>query len=156
MKKGIWKLCSLFLTRIFPDHLSGKESACKAGDTGDESLIAGSGRSPGEGRGNPLQRSSLENPMDRGDWWATVHGVAKSPTWLSTHTCVSNKYLQFYSWHREELTFVELDLGHLNLCFSNFKAINPVNVYWPPGLKHPWMKAQPLCHGGDSQRWQGF
>ena len=46
-------------------------------------LIPGSGRSPGEGNGNPLQYSCLENSMDRGTWWATVHGAAKSWTWLS-------------------------------------------------------------------------
>ena len=45
--------------------------------------IPGSGRSPGGGHGNPLQYSCLENPMDRGAWWATVHGVAKSRTQLS-------------------------------------------------------------------------
>ena len=43
-------------------------------------LIPGSGRSPGEGNGNPLQYSCLENPMDRGAWWATVHGITKSRT----------------------------------------------------------------------------
>ena len=48
--------------------------------------IPGLGRSPGEGNGNPLQYSCLENPMDRGAWWATVHGVAKSWTWLSDFT----------------------------------------------------------------------
>ena len=58
----------------------GKESACNAGDLG---LIPGSRRSPGEGHGNSLHCSCLENPMDRGEWWATVHGVAKSPTRLS-------------------------------------------------------------------------
>ena len=52
----------------------GKESACNAGDAG---LIPGSGRSPGGGNGNPLQYSCLENPMDKGAWWGTVHGVAK-------------------------------------------------------------------------------
>ena len=52
----------------------GKEPACNAGDTG---LISGLGRSPGEGNGNPLQYSCLENPMDRGACWATVHGVAR-------------------------------------------------------------------------------
>ena len=57
---------------------SSKESACNAEDAaGAAGLIPGSGRSPGEGNGNPLQYSCLENPMDRGDWWATVHGVAK-------------------------------------------------------------------------------
>ena len=46
-------------------------------------LIPGSGRSPGEGNGNPLQYSCPENPMDRGAWWVTVHGVAESQTRLS-------------------------------------------------------------------------
>ena len=54
-----------------------KESTCKAGDTGNTVLIPGSGRSPGEGDGNPLQYSCLENPIYREAWWATVHGVAK-------------------------------------------------------------------------------
>ena len=53
----------------------GKESACNAGDQGS---ILGLGRSPGEGNGYPLQSSCLENPMDRGAWWATVHEVTKS------------------------------------------------------------------------------
>ena len=57
-----------------------KESANNAADPG---LILGSGRSPGEGNGDPLQYSCLENPMDRGAWRATVHGVAKSQTELS-------------------------------------------------------------------------
>ena len=51
-----------------------------AGDIRDTGSIPMSGRSPGEGHGNPLQFSYLENPMDRGAWWATVHGVAKSWT----------------------------------------------------------------------------
>ena len=64
----------------FLDGSDSKESACDAGDLG---LIFGSGRSPGEGNGNSLQYSCLENSTDRGPWWATVHGVAKSQTWLS-------------------------------------------------------------------------
>ena len=52
----------------------------------DLGSIPGSGRSPGEGNGNPLQYSCLENPMDGGAWWATVHGVAKSRTQLSDFT----------------------------------------------------------------------
>ena len=59
---------------------SGKELVCGAGDSGS---IPGLGRSPGEGNGNPLQYSCLENSMDRGVWQATVHGVAKSWTQLS-------------------------------------------------------------------------
>ena len=54
---------------------AGKESACNAGGLG---LIPGSGRSLGEGSGNPLQYSCLENPVDRGAWQARVHGVTKS------------------------------------------------------------------------------
>ena len=59
-----------------------KESACNVGDISSAGSIPGSGRSPGEGHGNPLQYSCLENPMDRGAWWITVHRVAKSWTWL--------------------------------------------------------------------------
>ena len=57
-----------------------KEFACNAGDTGS---IPGSGRSPGDGNDYPLKYSCLENPMDRGAWWATVHRIAKSQTHLS-------------------------------------------------------------------------
>ena len=60
--------------------------ACNAGDRGS---IPGLGKFPGEGNGNPLQYSCLENPTDRGAWWATVHGVAKSRTQLSDFTFTS-------------------------------------------------------------------
>ena len=59
----------------FPDVSDSKESAC---NVGDPCWIPGLGQSPGEGNGYPLQHSCLENSMDRGAWWATVHGVAKS------------------------------------------------------------------------------
>ena len=74
----------------FPGGSEVKASACNAGDLG---LIPGLGRSPGEGNGNPLQYSCLENPMDGGAWWATVHGVAKSQTRLSdfTYSLCNNK-----------------------------------------------------------------
>ena len=61
----------------FPSSSGGKASACNAGDLGS---ILGLGRSPGEGNGNPLQYSCLENSTDRGAWWATVHGAAESDT----------------------------------------------------------------------------
>ena len=64
----------------FPGGSDGKESACNAGDWGS---IPGSERCLGEGNGYPIQYSCLENPMDRGAWWATVRGVAKSQTQLS-------------------------------------------------------------------------
>ena len=61
----------------FPGGSHSKESACNSGDPRSTS---GSGRSPGEGSGNPLQHSCLENPTDRGAWWTTVHGVTRSQT----------------------------------------------------------------------------
>ena len=64
----------------FPCSSVGKESACNAGDPG---LIPGLGRSPGEGNGNPLRYSFLENLMDTGAWRAAAHGVAKSQARLS-------------------------------------------------------------------------
>ena len=67
----------------FPGGSEVKASACNVGELGS---IPGLGRSPGEGNGNLLQYSCLENPMDRGAWWATVHGVAKSRTRLSNFT----------------------------------------------------------------------
>ena len=72
----------------FPHGSASKESGCSAGDPGS---IPGLGRSPGEGNGNLLQYSCLENPMDRGAWWATVHGVIKSWTQLSINNLPSLK-----------------------------------------------------------------
>ena len=71
---------------VFLGGSDGKESACNDRDL---CSIPGLGRSPGEGNGNPIQGSCLENPMDRGTWWAVVHGVSESWTRLSddhTHT----------------------------------------------------------------------
>ena len=67
----------LMITLGFPDGADGKESACNAGELG---LIPESEIPPGEGNGNPVQYSCLENPIDRGASWAIVHGVAKSWT----------------------------------------------------------------------------
>ena len=64
----------------FPGSSGSAESACNAEDLGS---IPGLGRSCGEGNSNPLQYSCMENPMDRGAWWATVHGVEKSQTRLN-------------------------------------------------------------------------
>ena len=64
----------------FPGDSDGKKSAYKAGDLG---LIHGSGRSPGEGNGRPLQYSCLENPREAGAWWAAIYGVARSQTRLT-------------------------------------------------------------------------
>ena len=80
--KLAYPLQSLTRTRTLPTPFGsdGKESAYSVGDPG---LILGLGRSPGEGKGKPLQYSCLENSVDRADWWATVHGVANSWTQLS-------------------------------------------------------------------------
>ena len=67
-----------------------KNPPANAGGIRDVGSILGSVRSPGRGRGNPLQDSCLENPVDRGTWWATVHNVTKSGTQLkglNTHAC---------------------------------------------------------------------
>ena len=73
-QEGMWRSCG---------GSDGEESAYNAGDLGS---IPGSGRSPGEGNGNPLQYSCLENAMDGGAWWATVQVVTKSWTRLSDFT----------------------------------------------------------------------
>ena len=95
--------------RGLPWWLNSKESACNAGDM---TLIPGSGRSPGEGNGNPLQYSCLENPVERGAWWAIVHGVAKESNmteWLNSsnsssvivfgkmlHICALNVFIYWF------------------------------------------------------------
>ena len=66
----------------FPGDASGKEPACSAGDVRDMGSMPGSGSSPGEQHGNPLQYSCLENPTDSRGWQATVHRVSKSWTRL--------------------------------------------------------------------------
>ena len=66
--------------KVFASSSAGKEFPCNAGDLGS---TPGLGRSPGEGNGNPLQYSCLENPMDRGTWWATVGG--SDMTWWVGH-----------------------------------------------------------------------
>ena len=102
-----------FPTTCLPQvGLEGKESACNAGDRGP---IPRSGRYPGEGNSNPLQYSCLENPMDGRTWEATVHGVAKSWTWLS----------DFNSLHFQPPT------GQLTLKCS--QPSSPTSV-WPPIL----------------------
>ena len=109
--------------RAFPGDSVVKESACQCRrcrrhrDTGS---IPGLGRSPGEGNGNPLQYSCLENSMDKEAWRATDYGVAKSQTWLSTHTLKG-------AWSSEIWTQKAQENGnmgqvksclHSNLCFT--------------------------------------
>ena len=89
-----------FIIKGLPWQLSGEESACNIGISGDINSIPGSGRSPGEGNGNLLQYFCLENPVDRGACWATVHRVEKSRTlWkrLSMHLNKVMMYLNLFS-----------------------------------------------------------
>ena len=91
--------------------LNGQETGCSAGDAGS---ISGLGRSPGEGHGNPLRYSCLRIPMDRGAWWATVPGVAKSQSeQLSTAHNLSRFYpfLQgIHYYHMEHIFFLTVHL----------------------------------------------
>ena len=94
----------------------GKVSACNVGDPGS---IPESGRSPGEGNGNLLQYSCLENPMDRGAWKAAVHGVAKSRTRLSNFTLLIHIPLYIYY-----IVFIHISVtGHLG-CFHMQSIVN--------------------------------
>ena len=72
-----WNIVDLWASQVV---LMVKNPPANARDIKDVGLIPGSGRSPGGEHGNPLQYSCLENPMDRGDWWATIHRVAKNHT----------------------------------------------------------------------------
>ena len=84
----LWTSYGVFILKKFPRWLSGKEITCQCRrHTGGMSWIPGMGRSPGGGSGNLLQSSLLENPVDTQDGQATVHGVAKSQTWLSNWAC---------------------------------------------------------------------
>ena len=89
--------------------------ACTA-DAGDVALIPGSGRSPGGGNGNPLQYSWLENRMDRGVWWATVHGVAKNQTQSSTHASkLSLMFVKSLAWGGKCMLLLSR-FSHVRLC----------------------------------------
>ena len=88
-------ILQLRIERGFPGGSDGKESAWIAGDPGS---ISGLGRCPGKGHGNPLQYSCLVNPMDRGAWQATVHGVAKSQTWLNDQHLKKNLVVNNTQW----------------------------------------------------------
>ena len=85
------------------DFAGGSDGKVSAYNLGDPVSIPGLGRLPGEGNGCPLQYSCLENPMDGGTWWATVHGVTKSQTRLSgftftfTYIYIAYIYMQYYN-----------------------------------------------------------
>ena len=106
----------------FPDGSDGKESACSVGDQGS---IPGSARSPGEGNGNPLQYSCLENTMDRGAWQATVHEVTKSLTRLSNFTFLS--FLKLFYNGLVLFIIAELNKNYLIVLLTVQLSSNSVN-----------------------------
>ena len=91
------------MLKCFPCSSVGKESACNAGDLGS---IPESGRASGEGNGNPLQYSCLENSMDRRAWWATVHGMARESDTTYGLNHQENKMDTF--WKEWNLLFIKL------------------------------------------------
>ena len=96
-----------------------KTSACNVGDLGS---IPGSGRSPGEGNGNPLQYSCLENPMDRGAWWATVHGITNVTTSLMGYLLLNWSFDNFYFLTRFSSAYIVIFLIISLLLFINTKS----------------------------------
>ena len=117
---------AILYTGGFPGGQVVKNSLARAGDARDVGSISGSGRSPGGGNGNPLQSSCLENPMDRGAWWATVHGVTKNQTRLSDWECTPHAWIQVRDpktsfLRREELLFILV--LYLSLLFQSLCLI---------------------------------
>ena len=94
-----------------------KNLAANARDTRDKGFIPGWERSPGGGNGNPLQYSYLGSPMDRGAWWATVHGVAKSWTRLTEHTYT---HIHTHTWSCASL-YSSSKWFHDTLCVAQQK-----------------------------------
>ena len=150
------KYMNLERKRGFPGGSDSKESTCNKGDLG---LIPGWGRSPGGGNGYPLQYSYLGNPTDRGAWWATVHGVAKSQTWLrdwtATITLLISPNLKLLGHQRQEAKVFDLigtgtgrELAHsVSICSP--LASTPARLWHPPRLessrKSTCFPVQPLC-----------
>ena len=118
----------------------GRESSCNAGGL---SSIPGSGRSPGEGSGNPLQYAWLENPMDRGAWWAIVHGVPKSWTRLSDyHFHFQSDIRRDFSWSKKR--FFQWEANSVNHLYSS-NEVTLLLSWWlgsnwawiPPPVENP-------------------
>ena len=110
----------------FPGGSEVKASASNAGNPGS---IPGLGRSPGEGNGNPLQYSCLENPMDGGAWQATVHGVAKTGTWLNDLTSLDFNIINLFTFNFQKHPFSPPGLNNLHniLCIY---CLNLLNSKW--------------------------
>ena len=101
---------TLDLSQKLTRWISGEESTCNSGDTGDAGSIPGSGRSPRAGNGNPFQYSCLGNPTDRGAWWTTVQRIAKSRMQLGTHTHEFKELLNSWSTHAQKSILLCINL----------------------------------------------
>ena len=117
-----------------------KNVPAHARDIRDMDSIPGSGWSPGGGHGNPLQYPYLENPMVRGAWWATVHRVAKSQTWLKWLSTY-NLYLHTYTQHIYTHTYLHLRLCicvHARVCMlSHFSHVWLFATLWAVACQSP-------------------
>ena len=117
----------------FPGGSVVKNPPANAGESKDLGSFPGSGISPGEGNGKPLQYSCLENPMDKGAWQAQVHGASTSQTWLNehAHTCIyiadslCCTGILFHEWISSSWILASLTSFHVPFCFR----------YWYPGLE---------------------
>ena len=116
----------------FPNDSVVKNLPANIGDAGS---ITGSGRAPGGGNGNPLQYSCLRNPMDRGAWWVTAYGVAKSNIWLSNFK-KRQLFTQYFHWNHSYLHRIYIILGTT----SNLIVPSSLAGYSPRDhrVRHNW------------------
>ena len=119
-------LLLLLLLVLLKGFSGGSAVKNKPANSGDVCSIPGLGRSPGGRNGNPLQYSCLENSMDRGVWWATVHGVTKTWTKLSAHTCMERhqktmvifRVKKFGEWHSKYVLNIQLKFTFIILKYK--------------------------------------
>ena len=158
----IIKICYAPLLQVqgFLGGSVGEEFTCNVGDKGDVGSIPGLGRSPGEGHGNSLQYSCLENSMDRGAWWATVYRVTKSQTWLKQlSTCAHNVSYLFYPQQfvplNPSLSTLIATICSLYLCICFCSIYSFVFMFQIPHICEVYLLFLSLTfHCGDQQRSQ--
>ena len=103
----LWKKSKKRLWVVYESFSGASDGWDSAYNVGDLGLVPGLGRSPGEGHGNPLQYSCLENSMDRWAWQATVHGVTKSWIWLSNSHTHTHTHTQYMHLHKKTLKMLK-------------------------------------------------
>ena len=141
-----------------PGGASGKEPACNAGDIRDLGSVPGSGRPPGGGHSNPPQYSCLENPMDRGAWRATVHGVAESWTRLSDlasqqahpytdrHSCNTHTCTHMYHSRMHTFTHSRVHTDALMPTFTSYLSHTHTHTPSPPETTHRFKEYTQHAH----------